>query len=150
VKAAVEEAAIAVAALSGVVGIYGAWRWFRVETAPRFWPALRAAQLAEVVFAAYTGVLAASGHSARSGLFYLYALLPLAINVLAEQLRIATAESVLAARGIASARDVGALPADEQRSIVIAILRRELGVMAASALVVVPLLIRAAGTAAGI
>jgi hypothetical protein len=42
---------------------------------------------------------------------------------------------------------VGALPEDEQRSVVIAILRREIGVMALSALVVVGLLARAAGTA---
>ena len=149
-KAAVVDAAIAVAAINAVVGIYGAWHWYRVTSASRFWPALRAVQVADVAFAVLVGVAAATGHSARAGLFYLYALLPLAINLIAEQLRIVSAESVLAARDIKSARAVGDLPDDEQRSIVVAILRRELGVMAASAIVIAVLLARAAGTAAGI
>jgi hypothetical protein len=150
VKAAVVDAAIAAAALNGLVGIYGAWQWYRVAPAPGFWPLLRSVQTADVAFAAFVGVLALAGHSARAGLFYLYALLPLAINLLAEQLRIVSAELVLAARGIESAHEIGALPEDEQRSIVVAILRRELGVMAVSAIVVAGLLIRAAGTAGGL
>ena len=149
-KTAVVDVAITVAALNAVVGIYGAWHWYRVTSAPGFWPALRAVQVADVAFAALVGLLAATGHSARAGLFYLYALLPLAINLLAEQLRIVSAESVLAARDIESAREVAELPEDEQRSIVVAILRRELGVMAASAIVAAVLLVRAAGTAGGI
>jgi len=44
---------------------------------------------------------------------------------------------------------VGRLPEEEQRRIVIEIVRREIGVMALSALVVVFLALRAAGTAHG-
>ena len=43
--------------------------------------------------------------------------------------------------------DFDELPEDEQQSVVVSILRREIGVMALSALVVVGLLARAAGTA---
>jgi hypothetical protein len=68
------------------------------------------------------------------------------VSFLAEQLRLASAQMVLDARGFASAQEVGALPDDEQRSVVVAILRREVGVMTLSALVVVGLLARAAGT----
>lgn len=144
------DAAIAVAAVNAAVGIFGLWRWYRVEQTAAFWPLLRTAQVAVVGFAVLVGVFALAGHSARAGLFYLYALLPLAINLVAEQLRILSAESVLTARGLRDAKQVGELPEADQRSIVVAILRRELGVMAAAALVIAVLLLRAAGTAAGI
>lgn len=143
-------AALAVAAVNAAVGLYGAWCWYRVQPSRAFWPLLRVAQGAVVTVAATVGVLAASGHSARAGLFYLYALLPLAINLIAEQLRILSAETVLQSRGLADARQVGALPDADQRSIVTAILRREQGVMAAAALVIAALLLRAATTAGGL
>jgi hypothetical protein len=148
-KAVVVDAAIGVAALNAGVGIYGAWRWYRVDPSRAFWPALRTAQLADIAYAILIGAVAASGHTARAGLFYLYALLPLAINLLAEQLRIASAESVLTARGLDNAKQVGELPDNDQRSIVVQILRREQGVMAAAALVAALLLLRAATTASG-
>ncbi len=44
---------------------------------------------------------------------------------------------------------MGGLPEDEQHELVAAIVRREIGVMALSALVVVFLALRAAGTAHG-
>lgn len=137
-------AAIVVNALAGV---YGAWRWWRVE--PRtvwFWRLLRAGQALVVIEAALGGVLDLTSRKAP-GLHILYGLLPLLVSLLAEQLRLASAQMVLDARGYESARAVGELPDDEQRSVVVSILRRELGVMALSALVVVGLLARAAGTA---
>ena len=67
----------------------------------------------------------------------------------AEQLRVASAQTILDQRGLEDAAAVGRLPEDEQRSLVAAIVRREVGVMALSALVVVFLALRAAGTAHG-
>jgi hypothetical protein len=90
-------------------------------------------------------VLVLQGHHVPS-LHLIYALVPLGISFVGEQLRIASAEMVLDSRGFDSARDVGRLPEAEQRAIVLAILRRELGVMAAAALVNLVLLARAAGT----
>ncbi len=87
------------------------------------------------------------GHHKAPGLHLLYGLLPLLVALIAEQLRLASAQMVLDARGLESAKAVGSLPSDEQQSIVIAILRRELGVMTLAALVIVGLLVRAAGTA---
>ena len=52
-------------------------------------------------------------------------------------------------RGLESAREVGTLPEAEQQQLLTAVLRRELGVMALSAAVVVFLALRAAGTAHG-
>lgn len=138
--------ALATAALNLSVGLYGALRWYRVEATRRFWPALRTAQAAAVLFALYAAALVVLGDQPEDGLFLLYAALPVAVNVVAEQLRIVSAETVLDARGIDSAAALGERPDDEQRSVVRQILRRELGVMSASALVVAFLALRAAGT----
>jgi hypothetical protein len=120
----------------------GAWRWWRVEPSDWFWRLLRAAQVVLVVEAALGGVLLLMGkHS--DDLHYVYGLLPLAVSFVAEQLRIASAETVLAARGLESAQDMRPLPEADQRSIVLAIVRRELGVMALAALVIVGLALRA-------
>jgi hypothetical protein len=152
---AVVAGALVVAALNAVPALLGGWLWYRhLSTRPRparaFWVLLRVAQAAAVLFALAVGVLAAAGHTSSEHLFYLYALLPLAVAFVAEQLRIASAQTILDQRGLESARDVGRLPEDEQQAVVAAIVRREQGVMALSALVVVFLLLRAASTAHGI
>ncbi len=140
---------LAASAANGCSGAYGALRWYRVEQSHAFWVGLRLAQAAAVLVAAGVGVLWLTGRRASDDLFYLYALLPLAIGLVAEQLRILAAEQVLAARGLASAQEVGKLEEADQRSVVVSILRREMGVMAAAAVVVCFLLLRAAGTAHG-
>jgi len=80
-------------------------------------------------------------------LHVLYGALPLAVSFVAEQLRLVSADQVLARRGMESAREMEALPEEEQHGIVLEILRREQAVMAASALVVFLLALRAAGVA---
>jgi hypothetical protein len=150
VNGAVVAAALMAAALNALPALLGGWRWHRGEASRAFWVLLRIAQSAAVVFAFAVGVLAATGRSSRENLFYLYALLPLAVAFVAEQLRIASAQTILDQRGLESAQDVGRLPESEQHAVVAAIVRREQGVMALSALVVVFLLLRAAGTAHGI
>jgi hypothetical protein len=153
VSHAVAAGAIAVAAINAVSAVLGLWIAYvgepSLQGARAFWVALRAGQGAALVLAIAVGSLAAAGHHAREQLFYLYALLPLAVGFVAEQLRAASAQMVLDQRGLAGARDVGRLPAAEQRGIVAQIVRREIGVMALSALVVVFLALRAASTANG-
>ena len=141
--------AVALAALNTVPGLLGGWRWYRGESSRGFWMLLRVAQAGAIVYAVAVGALAVAGHSSTDQLFYLYALLPLAISFLAEQLRIASAQTILDQRELADARAVGELPQDEQHEIVALIVRREMGVMALSALVVVFLALRAAETAHG-
>jgi hypothetical protein len=141
--------AVAVAALNLAPGLLGAWRWYRFQHSRAFWVLLRVGQLGALAFAAAVGALAAAGHSSSEQLFYLYALLPLAVGFLAEQLRVTSAQTILDQRELADARAVGELPASEQRQIVTLIVRREMGVMALSALVVVFLALRAAETAHG-
>jgi hypothetical protein len=140
-------AAAVVAALFALAGGLGAWRWYRVETSRAFWVLLRVAQAALLGYVVLVGVLLATGRRPDDDLFYVYALLPVAVSFVAEQLRIAAADTVLAARGLPDAQAVGRLDEAGQRSVVTAILRRELGVMAVAALVIAGLLVRAATSA---
>ena len=132
-------------ALNAGAGGYGAWCWSRGRSSPLFWRLVRAGQAVVVVQVALGGLLVALGHKVAS-LHLIYALLPLAVSFIAEQLRISSAETILDARGFESAAEVGELPEDEQRGVVAAIVQRETGVMTLAALVIVVLLARAAGT----
>jgi hypothetical protein len=150
---AIVAGAIAVAALNALAGLLGAWLWHDGEPSERsagaFWLLLRVGQGSALTLALAVGSLAAAGNYANDDLFYLYALLPLAVGFIAEQLRVASAQTILDQRDLPDAQAVGALAEDEQRGIVIEIVRREIGVMALSALVVVFLALRTAGTAHG-
>jgi hypothetical protein len=137
---------VAAIALNVAAGLVGSWRWWRGEQAVWFWRVLRTAQVVVVIQVALGGVLALTGHK-PPGLHVVYGVVPLVVSLIAEQLRGASAQMVLDARGFESARAVGRLPQDEQRDIVQAILHRELGVMTLAAWVVVVLLVRAAQTA---
>lgn len=132
--------------LSLLAGLYGGWAWWRGEPAPAFWPLLRTAQVVLVVQVAIGVILLSLGHE-PARLHLLYGLLPLGVSFVGEQLRLVAADQVLQRREIESAREIERLPADEQRAIVLEIVRRETGVMAASSLVVFVLALRAAGVA---
>ncbi len=132
-------------ALMGGAGSWGAWSWYRVRASRLFWRLLRAGQAVIVVEVVLGGVLLAIGRKSSS-LHLIYGLLPVAVSFVAEQLRIAAAQMVLDSRGYESAAAVGELPSEDQRLVVIAIVQRELGVMVLAALVILVLLIRAAGT----
>jgi hypothetical protein len=152
--AALVAGALAVAALNAVSGLLGAWLWYRAgrstaRSVRTFWALLRVGQASALIYALAVGALAVAGSYSSDRLFYLYALLPLAVGFVAEQLRVTSAQTILDQRGLADAEAVGSLPEREQRGIVAAIVRRELGIMALSALVVVFLALRAAGTAHG-
>jgi len=129
---------------SALAGSWGAWRWYRVEPSPLFWKLLRVSQLVVLLTAVHGGVLLLLGEEV-DGLHLLYGALPLVVSVIAEQLRLLAAQTVLDTRGLPDAQAMRALPAEEQRSIVLAIVRREMGVMTAAALVTVVLALRAAG-----
>jgi hypothetical protein len=142
-----EVVALVTAVTNLLAGAFGAWRWWVVEPSRAFWALCRAGQAVAVVQAGVAGVLAALGFDPADGLYWLYALLPVVVSFVAEQLRIAAAQTVLDARELPDAQAVGRLDAASQRSVVLAIVRREMGVMAAAAVVVAFLAARAWGTA---
>jgi hypothetical protein len=137
---------VAALVLMAGCGVLGAWCWWRVRSTPWFWRLLRAGQGVVVLEAVLGGILQL-GHHKAPGIHIIYGLLPLAVSFIAEQLRVASAQMVLDQRGFASAAEVGELPTEEQQRIVVAIVQREIGVMALAAVVIVVLLGRAAGTA---
>ena len=122
-------------------GALGAWRWRRGELSRAFWPLLRAGQALVAVEAVQGAVLLLLGEDLPR-LHLVYGLVPLGIAFLAEQLRLTSAQAVLDARGVTSARE---LPEGEREGAALDILLREMGVMAASALVVAALGLRAGG-----
>jgi hypothetical protein len=142
--------ALLIAVVNGVAAIVGGLLWWRVEPRRWVWPLIRAGQAAVVLLALVAGVAFVSGARPDEGLFWLYAVLPAAVSFFAEQFRVLAAQTVLDARGIENAQAVGRLPDREQRSVVLQIVRRELGVMALAAGVIAFLALRALAETSGL
>ena len=135
---------VAVIGVNLAAGLYGAIAWWRWFVAPGFWPLLRTGQALVAVEALLGGVLLALGEDLPR-LHLVYGLTPLVVAFFAEQLRAVSAQTELDRRNLAGRDDVARLSETDQRLLVEAIVRREIGVMAASALVVAGLGVRASG-----
>jgi hypothetical protein len=133
---------VAVVVVNLGAGAWGAWAWWQERPAPGFWPLLRTGQALVVIEAAIGGVLLLAGEELPP-LHLVYGLTPIAVAFFAEQLRVISAQTELERRGLQGRDDVAHLSTAEQQTLVRAILRREIGVMAASALVVGLLGVRA-------
>lgn len=131
---------IAVIASNLLAGGWGGIAWLRREPSVGFWYALRVAQAIVVFQVGLGALLLLAGHEASTGLHYLYGVLPLVVSLLAEAARAGAAEREL------TGLDFESLPSERQRAIALAIVRRETGIMAVSALVIFLLALRAAGT----
>lgn len=123
--------------------LLGTVAWLRRRASPWFWRSLRSGQACVALEAALGGVLLLMGDKATN-LHYLYGALPLVVALIAEQLKLSAATMVLDSHELEDAKAVGRLPLSEQRQIVVAIMRREVGTMTLAALVVIGLLARAA------
>ena len=130
---------VSVLASNALAGGWGAIAWLQDRPAVGFWYALRFAQAAVVVQVMLGALLLLSGRVADD-LHYLYGILPLGVSLVAEAIRAGAAEREL--EGL----DFESLPSDRQRRIALAIVRRETGIMAVSALIITFLALRAAGT----
>lgn len=130
-------------ALNLLAFVLGAVAWLRRAPSAWFWRILRSGQACVAIEAAIGGILLLMGRKATN-LHYLYGALPLIVAMIAEQLKLSAATMVLDSHELEDARAVGRLPQDQQRGIVVEIMRREIGAMALAALVVVVLLARAA------
>ena len=120
----------------------GGIAWIRDQASVRFWYLLRLAQLTVFLQALLGGLLVFTGHEPDDSLHYLYGLLPLLVSFLAEGARAGAAEREV--RDL----DVEALPAEGRQQVALAIVRREMGIMAVSCGVILFLGLRAAGTSA--
>jgi heme A synthase len=127
-------------ALNLAAGLVGGIAWYRNRPSIPFWYLLRAAQVAVFLQALLGGLLVVTDHEPKEGLHYLYGILPLVVSFIAEGARLDAAQ-----------REVGdldpeSLTTDEQESLALAIVRREMGIMAVSCGVIFFLGLRAAGT----
>jgi hypothetical protein len=127
--------------LNLAAGAVGGIAWFREQPSLRFWYLLRAAQVSVVLQVALGALLVFAGHKPSEDLHYLYGLLPLGVSFLAEGARSGAAQ-----REIDDMEAFEALPEASQRQIALAIVRREMGIMAVSCWVIFFLALRAATT----
>jgi hypothetical protein len=126
--------------LNLAAGAIGGWAWFKVRPSVPFWYFLRFAQIAVFIQAALGALLLVTGHSAKEDLHYLYGILPLVISFIAEGARLGAAQREL------GELDIESFPPEAQESIAMQIVRREMGIMAVSCIVIFFLAVRAATT----
>jgi hypothetical protein len=126
--------------LNAAAGVVGGIAWYRNRPSIPFWYLLRSAQVAVFLQALLGALLLVTDHEPEEGLHYLYGILPLVVSFIAEGARLDAAQ-----------REVGDLDPEslsqaEQQSLALAIVRREMGIMAVSCGVIFFLGLRAAGT----
>ena len=130
---------IALLAANLVAGAWGGAAWLQRRPSLGFWYALRVAQVTVVLQVILGLILVMTTHTADD-LHYLYGGLPLLISFGAELTRAGAAQQEL------GELDFQSLPEDRQQEVALAILRREMGIMAVACLVIFLLALRAAGT----
>ena len=129
-----------VIALNLAAGAVGGIAWFRDRPSVPFWYLLRIAQVAVFVQALLGGLLVVTNHEPPDDLHYLYGILPLVVSFIAEGARAGAAQREL------GEIDFESLDAETQESTALAIVRREMGIMAVSCGVIFFLALRAAFT----
>ncbi len=130
----------AVIVLNLVAFAIGGIAWYRDRPSVPFWYLLRAAQAAVFAQVMLGGLLVFTNHKPDDSLHYLYGILPLVVSLIAEGARAGAAEREL------GDIDFEALSPDAQQDLALAIVRREMGIMAVSCGVILFLALRAAGT----
>jgi hypothetical protein len=131
---------LALISLNLVAFAVGGIAWIRRESSIPFWYLLRAAQVSVFIQALLGGLLVFTGRESPDDLHYLYGILPLVVSFIAEGARAGAAEREL------GDLDFESLDGDTQQEIALAIVRREMGIMAVSCGVILFLGLRAAGT----
>ncbi len=129
-----------VIALNLAAGAIGGVAWFRDRPSVPFWYLLRIAQVSVFIQALLGGLLVVTNHEPSDDLHYVYGILPLAISFVAEGARAGAAQREL------GEIDFEALDAETQQATALAIVRREMGIMAVSCGVIFFVALRAALT----
>ncbi len=130
----------ALIALNLAAFAFGGIAWLRARSSVPFWYLLRAAQVAVFLQALLGGLLLLTGHEQVDEIHYLYGILPLVVSFLAEGARAGAAQREL------GELDFESLPGDDQQALALAIVRREMGIMAVSCGVILFLGLRAAAS----
>jgi hypothetical protein len=123
--------------LNLVAGLWGATAWVAGRPSLTFWYVLRAAQVAVIAQVLLGAGVLIGGSEATDGIHYMYGAAPLVVNLFAEGMRVGAAQREL------GDREFRALAAGEQQAIALRIVRREMGIMALAALLIVAFGVRA-------
>lgn len=134
---------LTVIAINLIAGTLGGLAWQRNRVSMPFWYLLRVAQLATLVFVVFECFLYAKGHRSEDDLHYLYVFLPVIASLFAEAMRGASASQEL------GDVDFKSLSEEKQRTVGLAIVRRETGVMTVALFVAAFLVWRALETTVG-
>ena len=126
--------------LNAAAFAFGGVAWLRRRSSVPFWYLLRAAQVAVFLQALLGGLLLMTGHEPAEEIHYLYGVLPLVVSFLAEGARAGAAQREL------GDVDFESLSGEHQQSLALAIVRREMGIMAVSCGVIFFLGLRAAAS----
>jgi hypothetical protein len=129
-----------VISLNLAAGAVGGLAWFRHRPSVPFWYLLRIAQVSVFIQALLGGLLVVTNHEPGDDLHYVYGILPLVISFIAEGARAGAAQREL------GEVDFEALEPDVQQATALAIVRREMGIMAVSCGVIFFVALRAAFT----
>ena len=129
---------IGVLVANAVAAAWGAVAWLRKRPSITFWPLLRVAQ-ATVATQVILGLLllARGGHS-PDGLHVLYGLVPLAVTLVSEGMRVGAAQ-----RELEGVEDLEGLDRSQQIAIAKRVALSEMGVMTVGLLLILTLALRA-------
>lgn len=128
---------IALFSLNFLAGAWGTVAWLSKRPSPGFWYLLRAAQAAVLLQAFIGAVLLIRGLEATADLHYLYGVLPVAIMLITEAMRVGAAQRVV------GDTDYAELPEPEAQALALQVFVAETRVMALGCLVIAALAIRA-------
>jgi hypothetical protein len=130
---------VAVLVLNLGAGLWGLTATVLRRTPVSFWYVLRAAQASVIVQVLLGVVLLVAGREPRDAIHYMYGTAPLLVNMFAEGMRAGAAQ-----RELPEDVEFANLPTGEQRAVALRIVRREMAIMSAAALLVVAFAVRAA------
>ncbi|MBI5311034.1 MAG: hypothetical protein HZB14_08450 [Actinobacteria bacterium] len=127
-----------------LAGIWGIAAWLLKRPTTIFWYLLRGAQISVVVQAVLGVILLMTDHKAAEDLHYLYGILPLALMLVTEMMRVGAAQQVV------GDIDYAKLPENEARELALKIFIAETRVMALGCLIIAALALRAGITSGGL
>jgi hypothetical protein len=129
---------IGLLAANGLAAAWGAAAWLRKEPSVVFWPLLRVAQAFVTVQAVIGLLLLARGDTAPDGLHVAYGIVPLAISLVSEGMRVGAAQ-----RELEDVEDLEALERPQQIALAHRVALAEIGVMTVGLLLILTLSLRA-------
>jgi hypothetical protein len=131
--------AVAVLASNALAGAWGGVAWLRRSPSTIFWYLLRVAQVAVVLQVAVGLALILTGRESPDDLHFVYGIAPLVVSLVSEGMRVGAAQ-----RELDEVPELEALERREQVLVARRVVRREMGIMAVGALLIVSLALRAA------